>query len=106
MKFLKMTIRPYTHSCVQSWFEEHEDAIQHLLWSGKSPDLNIIEPMWSVLQSTGRRRFHLPSSLKQPEDVLHEGWYSIPLEAIQYLHESIPRWIKAVLQANGGPTPY
>ena len=83
IKFLKMTIRPYTHSCVQSWFEEHEDALQHLLWPGKSPDLNIIEPMWSVLQSTGRRRFHLPSSLKQPEDVLHEEWYSIPLETIQ-----------------------
>jgi hypothetical protein len=74
----------HTRSCFQSWFEEHEDALQHHLWPGKSPDLNIIEPMWSLLQSTVRRWFHLPSSLKQL-DVLREGWYSIALEAIQYL---------------------
>jgi len=28
------------------------------------------------------------------------------LETIQNLHESIPRRIQAVLQANGDPTPY
>jgi hypothetical protein len=44
-----------------------------------------------------------PPSLKQLEDVLHEEWYNIPLETIQNLHESIPRRIQAVLQANGGP---
>jgi predicted TIM-barrel fold metal-dependent hydrolase len=27
---------------VQSWFEEHEDALQHLPWLAQSPDLNII----------------------------------------------------------------
>jgi hypothetical protein len=27
---------------VQSWFEEHEDALQHFLWPAPSPDLNII----------------------------------------------------------------
>jgi len=26
---------------VQSWLEEHEDAIQHLPWPSQSPDLNI-----------------------------------------------------------------
>jgi len=33
----------------------------------------------------------------QPEDVLHEEWYNIPVAAIQNLHESIPRRIQAVL---------
>jgi len=36
-----------------------------------------------------RSRFPPPSSLKQLEDVLHEEWYSIPLQSIQNLHESI-----------------
>ena len=99
-----MTIPPYTRSSVQSWFQEHEDA--HLPCPAKSPDLNTIETLPSVLQSTVRRRFPLPSSLKQPEDVLHEGWYSIPLQAIQNLYESIPRRIQDALLANGSQTPY
>ena len=33
--------------------------------------LNIIEPLWLVLQSTVIIRFPPPSSLKQLEDVLH-----------------------------------
>jgi hypothetical protein len=56
---------------VHSWFEEHEDAVQHLSWPGKSPDLNIIEPLLSVLDSGVRSRFPPPSSHKQLEDVLH-----------------------------------
>ena len=36
-----------TARSVQSWFEEHEDALQHLLWPAQSPHLNIIEPLVS-----------------------------------------------------------
>jgi hypothetical protein len=53
---------------VQSWFEEHEDTFQHLLWPAHLPDLSVIEPMWSVLESRVRNRFLPPSSLKQPKD--------------------------------------
>ena len=91
----------HTARSVQSWFEEHKDALQHHLWLAQSHDLNIIEPLWSVLESGVRSRFP-PLSLKQ----LEEEQYSIPLETIQNLHESIPRRIQAVLQANGDPTPY
>ena len=58
---------------VQSWFEEHEDALQHLLLA-RSPTLNIIALLWSVLESRVRSRFP-PLSLKQ----LEEEWYSIPI---------------------------
>jgi hypothetical protein len=51
-----------------------------------------------------RSRFPPPSSLNELEDVLHEEWYSIPLETIQNIYEYIPRRIQSVLQANGGPT--
>jgi len=53
---------------VQSWSEDHEDALQHLLWPAHSSDLSVIEPLWSVLQSRVRSRFLPPSPLKQPED--------------------------------------
>jgi hypothetical protein len=53
-----------------------------------------------------RSRFPPPSSLSELEDVLHEEWYSIPLQTIQNIYEYIPRRIQAVLQANGGPSLY
>jgi hypothetical protein len=88
---------------VQFWFEEHEDALKHLPWPAKSPDLTIIKLLWSVLESMGRHRFPPKSFLKQLEDVLLEEGYNIQLENIQNLYESIPRRIHVVLQANVGP---
>jgi hypothetical protein len=38
---------PNNDANVQSWFEEHEDALQHLPWPARSPDLNIIQSLWS-----------------------------------------------------------
>jgi hypothetical protein len=55
MQFSKMTA-----GTVQSWCEEHEGELQ------QSPDLNIIEPPWSLLET----RFPPPTSLKQLEDIL------------------------------------
>jgi len=88
----------HTATSVQSCFEENEDALQHLLWPAQLPDLNIIKPLWPVLQSRVRIRFPPPSSLKQLEDIFLEEWYSIPLEIIENLHETFPRSIQAVLQ--------
>jgi hypothetical protein len=78
-------ICPYTQPEVFSWFEEHKDALQHLACPAQSPDLDVIEPLWSVLESRVRSRFPPPSALKQRKDVLHEVWYSIPLGNIQNL---------------------
>jgi len=75
----------HTARSVQSWFEEHEDACQHLPWPAQSPDLNIIISLWSAWESGVRSVFPPPWSLKQP-DVLHEEWCNIPLETIQNLY--------------------
>ena len=48
---------------VQSWFEKREDALEHLLWLAQLPNLNIVEPLWSVLESRVRSRF--PSIISQ-----------------------------------------
>jgi hypothetical protein len=67
--------------------------------------LNIIGPLWSVLDSRVRSKLPPPSSLNQL-DALHAEWYKIPLETIQNLSASIPRRLQTVLQANGDPTSY
>lgn len=96
----------HTAKKVQSWFEEHRNIIKHLPWPAQSPDLNIIEPLWGVLEQRVRSRFPPPSSLKQLAKMLVEEWDNIPLDTIRTLYESIPRRITAVLKANGGPTHY
>jgi hypothetical protein len=46
------------------------------------------------------------TSLNQPEDVLQEELYKIPLETVQNVYESIAKRIAAVLKAKVGGTPY
>jgi hypothetical protein len=40
-------------------FEEHEGELQHLPWPAQSPDVNIIEPPWSVFET---RVSNIPTS--------------------------------------------
>jgi hypothetical protein len=45
---------------IQSWLEDREGELQHLPWPVQSPDLNITESLWSVLETRVRNRFHFP----------------------------------------------
>jgi hypothetical protein len=72
-----------TAETVQSWFQEHKGKLQHLPWPAQSPDLNITEPLWSVLEARVRTRFPASTSLKKLEDVLQEEWYKISIETVQ-----------------------
>jgi hypothetical protein len=53
-----------TAGTVQSLLEEHEGEL-HLPWPAQPLDLDIIEPLWPVLETRVRNRFPPPTSLKQ-----------------------------------------
>jgi len=92
LQFLKLTVRPYTQPEVFSLdYEEHEDAPQHLFWLAQYHRTIVVS-----LESRVRSRFPLASSLKEQE----EEQYSIPLQTIQNLHESIANgkwWPNSIL---------
>jgi hypothetical protein len=50
----------HTAGTVQTRFEQHDGEIQHLPWPAQSPDLNITEPLWSVLETRGEEQ--IPTS--------------------------------------------
>lgn len=96
----------HTAVCVGSWFEEHESELTHLPWPAQSPDLNIIEPVWGILENKVRSRFPPPASIKELASALVEEWHKIDMNVVHDLYLSIPRRVSAVLCTKGGPTPY
>jgi hypothetical protein len=98
MQFSKTTVAPFTKLELLSHGFKSMKVNQHLPWSAQWRDLNISEPLWTVLETRVRNRFQPPISLKQLEDVLQEEWHKILPETVQNLYKSIPRRIAAVLK--------
>lgn len=96
----------HTAKVTQQWLElntPHFTAKDH--WPPNSPDLNIIENVWSVMwEELKKCRISNKTSLKRH---LRRIWNDkITLDLIGRLYESIPRRFKAVLKANGNPAKY
>ncbi len=81
---------------ISDWFLEHDNEFTLLKWPPQSPDLNPIEHLWDVVEREICIMDVQPTNLQQLRD------------AIMSIHifEYIPRRIKAVLKATGGPTRY
>jgi hypothetical protein len=99
MQFSKKIVSSFTWLEMFSHSLERMKVNYNIPWPTQSPHLNIIEPLWSVLETRVRDRFPPPTTLKQLGDVLQEDGYKIVLDTVQNLYESIPRRIVAVLKA-------
>ena len=91
---------------VLNWFQEHDHEFHHIEWPPQSPDLNPIEHLWDYLEVQVRRLEGAPSSLSELEALLHQEWLNIESSILQNLVESMPRRVRAVISASGGPTKY
>lgn len=91
----------HTSFQVQSYFQSREITI--LPWPPRSPDLNLIEAVWSQLKYKLRRSYNNREELVKD---IENCWKDISVEFIQNLYLSMNRRILAVIEAKGGPTDY
>ena len=72
----------------------------------QSPDLNPIELVWDELKYQLRARPNRPTSVPDLTIALVAEWKQVLAAMFQHLVESLPRRVKAVIAAMGGPTHY
>lgn len=94
----------HTAARVRQFFE---DAGQRVLpWPSRSPDLNPIEHVWDAVGREINRRPNPAESLQQLSAWIQEEWYRLPQDYIDGLILSLPRRIRAVIEAHGRHTRY
>ena len=75
------------------------------VWPGNSPDLNLIENLWAILQE---KVFDNPRPKNRSELIarVKKTWDSIPTSLLAKLYASYYKRIEAVIDSDGGSTRY
>lgn len=82
----------------------NERNIHLLEWPSQSPDLNPIEHLWAHMKNQLRK---MPRcSQKEYEKRILQLWQSIDVEFVRKLINSMPRRLRAVIDAKGNNTHY
>ena len=113
LRLIISTLRLETHFCgtknthiITNWFLEHVNEFPELQWPPQPPDLSPIQQLWDVVEREICIIDVQPTDLQQLRDAIMSIWSKVSEECFQHLVESMPRRIKAVLKAKGGPTLY
>jgi len=83
---------------------DHKHVCMLADWPPQSPDINIIENIWSILKAKVQKRS--PKSENELWAAIEQEYYSIDDSVIIDLYASIPRRLQAVLEAKGEQTKY
>ena len=81
-------------------------GVQKLDWSSQSPDLNPIEHHLDELERRLHSQTNCPPSLQALTSAVMETRKSISMATYQKLVKSLPRRVRAVIDAKGGPSSY
>ena len=94
----------HTSKHARKWLEENH--IELMDWPPYSPDMNIIEHVWDILEKALHRQKPLPTSETALFAALEEEWLNIPRITIRHLYRSIPNRVEALYKARGRHTRY
>ncbi|GBM74025.1 Transposable element Tcb1 transposase [Araneus ventricosus] len=87
---------------IQNWFSRRQVTL--LNWPSQSPELNIIDGIWTELERRLVRRN--ARNIDEKFSQLEEEWKKMPLSFTQTLLDSMPRRCQAVIDAKGFATKY
>ncbi|KAF8538100.1 transposable element Tcb2 transposase, partial [Trichophaea hybrida] len=79
------------------------DTVQ---WQAQSPDLNLIEALWMDMETELGETWGRIGDIPILEACLTAVWKAIPEERLEDLIRSIPQRSHAIIDAEGGATPY
>ena len=96
----------HTAKKVQQWFDDHP-WVTLLPWAPQSPDMNIIENLWTLLKQEVAK---LPAATNREElkERILSAWKNLGRrrDALKNLCDSMPRRVSALVQSRGGPIKY
>ena len=87
--------------CVKNYLKKEKFSL--LLWPPQSPDLNLIENVWSMMKMKLKYSYSNEQELHRE---LVRVWSYIEVSGIQKLYSSMRSRLEAVIKAKGGPTKY
>ena len=102
-KFQQDNASIHVSSASKQWFIAKK--IDLLDWPAKSPDLNIIENVWSILARDVYDNSRQFDSVSQLRTAIEEAWGRLSVERLKKLYDSCHRMI-SVIQLNGNTTCY
>lgn len=110
--FMQDNSRVHTANIIKHWLREQNFDV--FTWPATSPDMNPIEHVWRRLKALFGQYYPEIRYSTQGEQaikdamqrVLPELWERIDLEFLTKLAQSMPRRIRAVIEANGWYTKY
>ena len=92
----------YTARTTSKCLEDHKiNFWRKEEWPPNSPDLNLIENLWSILEETIKNKTVEPPSLRQLETALVKSLDEIKLVSLENLYMSMPARVKIIVRCKG-----